>query len=278
VEFAPGQATGRVPAGLWPASAKSYRKDSRRTAARTIVYPTTGRHGFGGGLENSQRRILIGMPARVRSRHSDHAGTGTPRTLEADRPGPRAALPNRGASVSVGTRRRSSLLRSSGPMDPNGRVLNFISAAILIKVRNRSKDLRRSISVEGTVRPAAASNASFETVQLIRRMPSRISKRMWLLSAGETAFNVLPIMHAFHHSVGRARRRPRCLRLADSWRCRGCLRRLHRAVRPLLPSGHPVLLFPPARKLEPGFCEQSPLLFRVFGCLPNGNVRQISSI
>ncbi len=186
----------------------------------------------------------------MESRHSIHAGTGTPPTVEAVRPRPLTEPPNRGASVSVGTHRRSSLLRLIGPMDPNGRVLNFISAAVLIRVRNRSKDLRRSISVEGTVRPATASNASFETVQMIRRMPSRISKHMRLLSSGETVFGVLLIMNAFHHNRSRA---PAAALPSTGWflALPGCLRLWHLTARPLLPFGHPILLVLPARKLEP---------------------------
>jgi hypothetical protein len=75
-------------------------------------------------------------------------------------------------------------------MDPDGSVLNFSSAATLIRVRNRSKDLRRSITVDGAGRPDTASNASSETAQLIRRMPSRISKRIKFPSREETALDV----------------------------------------------------------------------------------------
>jgi hypothetical protein len=128
------------------------------------------------------------------------ADTGAPPTIAAVRgEPPLAEPPNGGVSVSVGTHRRSSLVRVIGPMDPDGRVLNFSSAAALIRVRNRSKDLRRSVSVEGTVRPDAVSNASFDTAQLIRRLPSRISKLMRFPSREETVFDVLLIMNTFHN-------------------------------------------------------------------------------
>src|ERR1700722_19068416 len=103
---------------------------------------------------------------------------------------PLAALPNDGTPVSGGTRRRSSSVRTIKLMDPEGSMLNFSFAAMLISVRKRSKDLRRSISVDGAGRPDTASNASFETAQLIRRMPSRISKRIKFSSGRETALNV----------------------------------------------------------------------------------------
>jgi hypothetical protein len=127
-----------------------------------------------------------------------------------------AKLPNDGTPVSGGMHRRSSLVKTIGPMDPGGSVLNFSFAAALIRVRNRSKDLRRSITVDGTVRPDAASNAPSETAQLIRRMPSRISKRMKSPSRGEAALDTLLIIDALM-TVGcarRDRRQPPRLRLA----------------------------------------------------------------
>jgi hypothetical protein len=88
-------------------------------------------------------------------------------------------------------------------MAPGGSVLNFSFAAALIRVRNRSKDLRRSITVDGIVRPDAASNASSETAQLIRRMPSRISKCMKSPSRVETASDVSLNIDALMPSVAR---------------------------------------------------------------------------
>jgi hypothetical protein len=117
--------------------------------------------------------------------------TGASPTGEAAvRVGPLAELPNDGTPVSGGTRRRSSPVRTIKPMGLDGSVLNFSFAATLIRVRNRSKDLRRSITVDGADRPDTASNASSETAQLIRRMPSRISKRIKFPSRGETALGV----------------------------------------------------------------------------------------
>ena len=110
-----------------------------------------------------------------------------------DRRGPgrtSSGATNDGTPVSGGTRRRSSRVRTIKPMDPDGSVLNFSFAATLIRVRNRSKDLRRSITVDGAGRPDTASNASSETAKLIRRMPSRISKRIKSPSREETALDV----------------------------------------------------------------------------------------
>ena len=92
-----------------------------------------------------------------------------------------------------GLRRHASqvfTVKTIGPMDPDGSVLNFSFAATLIRVRNRSKDLRRSITVDGAGRPDTASNASSETAKLIRRMPSRISKRIKFPSREETTLDV----------------------------------------------------------------------------------------
>jgi hypothetical protein len=102
-----------------------------------------------------------------------------------------AQLPNDGDPPSGGTRRRSSEVTIIGPIGP---VLDFSFAAALISVRNRSKDLRRSIIVDGEARPDTASNASSATAQQIRRLPSRISKRMSPEPRGETALDVVLIM------------------------------------------------------------------------------------
>ena len=114
-------------------------------------------------------------------------------------------------------------------MDLDGSVLNFSFAATLIRVRNRSKDLRRSITVDGTGRPDTASNASSETAQLTRRMPSRISKRIKFPSKGVTVLDVpltsipLRVICCAHQH----RRLPPRIRLAWPWQCRECTRLLH---------------------------------------------------
>ena len=131
--------------------------------------------------------------------------TVTPPTRGAIRVGPLGELPNEGTPVSGGTHRRSSRVQDNRADGPGGSVLNFSFAAALIRVRNRSKDLRRSITVDGAVRPDTASNASSETAKLIRRMPSRISKRMKFPSREETAVDVPLIIDAFM-TVGCARR------------------------------------------------------------------------
>jgi hypothetical protein len=135
---------------------------------------------------------------------------GAPPMIEAVPVNRLAELPNDGTPLSGGVRRKSSRVRTIGPTNPDGSVVNFSIAATLIRVRNLSKDFRRSITVDGTVRPDAASNASSETAQLIRRMPSRISKRIKSPSRGKAAWRVVLIIDPFVTvgCVRRDRRRP----------------------------------------------------------------------
>ena len=141
-------------------------------------------HRVGGG---AQRRRLIRL---IRGCYRNPP----PRAAWVGRAGVLAELPNDGTPASGGTWRRSSRSRVIGPMYPAGSVLNFSFAATLIRVRNRSKDLWRSVTVDGTVSPDTASNASYNTAQLIRWMPSRTSKRMTFPSAVESAVDVLRIL------------------------------------------------------------------------------------
>ena len=145
-------------------------------------------------------------------------------------------------------------------MAPGGSVLNFSFAATLIRVRNRSKDLRRSITVDGIVRLDGASNASSEMAQLIRRMPSRISKCMKSPSRVETASDVSLNIDALMPSVARVGTHDD--HLAFDWLCLsgvGDAFGFFISRLPYLPLGHPAVIVefdPKLRPVSSGFFEQ----------------------
>jgi hypothetical protein len=67
---------------------------------------------------------------------------------------------------------------ASGPAKPAGMVESFNFAAASMSARKRLKDRFRNMAVDGTVRQDAASNTSSEIAHEIRRVRSRISKRV----------------------------------------------------------------------------------------------------
>jgi hypothetical protein len=129
-------------------------------------------------------------------------------------------LPNWGKPSRSGTCRKSSDMMVSGPVKLSGIWESFSLAAMSISVRKRLKDRCRDMAVDGTGRLDAASSASSETEHDIRRVRSRISKRVEAGATATTAgwpgsgsISALPVLLA----PSGAWRRAKTVRAQASW-------------------------------------------------------------